>query len=780
MLHAFDADDGSEVFAYVPSMVMHNLIRLADNPYSHYYFVDGFLTVEDAQWGDAWHSVLVGGLGAGGKGYFGIDVTSPSAASDTDAANKILWEFHSGSDGGGNVGYSYSRPSIVRLKKEGEWAAIFGNGYLSADGKASLLVGNMQTGELSKELVVSGGDDNGLSSPTVVDSDGDGHIDAAYAGDLNGNLWKFDLASAGSGSWKVDLSGWPLFTTLTGQAITTAPEIGRHPTGEGLMVYIGTGRLFSSADGIDKTTQAVYGLWDKGSSVSLGSLLSQELKAVSHSSGAPTRTVTNNQPDWDTHGGWVTPMQIAGASTLDQGERVLQDLLLRDGRISIMSINPTVGTGDNWFIQLDAETGGAPGKTIVDVNGDELLSVGDNVDSDGDGDVEDIAVERVVGQYQEFGLASRPVVGSLGSSQDSALINHLTAISPFNVPNAGDPGLLGGHFDLDTNSTIYDYDAGTSDGHYHEWDDKFDLTTINYLNFVGAGDDKLAEINDPDRGIDPDDLFILSVTNTDLSPGGVLEINSTSMSVRDYNDALNRYLTDTLRGNEVFPTFKLNAPTATQAAAGVRQLTSLKLSFDAYAILSGDLMPTKTNCMKDNNRGANGEYRNGDLLIQAVDANDIDAGFTLVEDVAWEDETFDQYVAGSTSLHSELGFATTGLFWESTVFWHWDNDCYGEGSWQTDHDDCFKTRTVDCIGVTDEAREKAKKKKKKKKKKDDPPDDGGGDDGGDDGGEDGGEDGDDSSSGPDDVDPGHNVSNTTVGGSNSTGRLFWKELIPEE
>jgi len=319
MLHAFDANDGSEVFAYVPSMVMPNLIRLADNPYNHYYFVDGFLTVEDAQWSDAWHSVLVGGLGAGGKGYFAIDVTDSSATSDTAAANKILWEFHSGSQGGDNVGYSYGRPSIVRLKKEGVWAAIFGNGYLSTDGKASLLVVNIQTGDLIKELVVNGGASNGLSSPTVVDSDGDGHIDAAYAGDLNGNLWKFDLAAENRNSWEVALSGWPLFTTTTGQGITTAPEVGHHPTGEGLMVYIGTGRLLSSSDGIDKTTQAVYGLWDNGSSVSLGSLVQQELKAVNHSSGVPTRTATNNQPDWDTNGGWVTETEISGASDLDQG-----------------------------------------------------------------------------------------------------------------------------------------------------------------------------------------------------------------------------------------------------------------------------------------------------------------------------------------------------------------------------------------------------------------------------------------------------------------------------
>jgi len=227
MLHAFDAVNGAEVVAFIPSMVMSNLSRLAEDPYNHYYFVDGPLTIGDAHYDDAWHSVLVGGLGAGGKGYFALDVTDPTASSDTEAANKFLWEFHNGSTGGQNVGYSYARPSIVRLKS-GKWAAIFGNGYISADGKASLYVVNIQTGELIKELVVNGGANNGLSSPTVIDSSGDGYIDTAYAGDLNGNVWKFDLESTGHGSWAVALSGWPLFTTTSGQAITTAPEVGRH------------------------------------------------------------------------------------------------------------------------------------------------------------------------------------------------------------------------------------------------------------------------------------------------------------------------------------------------------------------------------------------------------------------------------------------------------------------------------------------------------------------------------------------------------------------------
>jgi len=768
MLHAFDADSGKEVFGYIPSMVIPNLVQLTKDPYAHQYFVDGFLTLEDVQYDNSWHSVLVGGLGAGGRGYYALDVTDPDAASDTDAADKILWEYHSGSDGAGNIGFSYSRPSIVRLEKDGVWAAVFGNGYLSTDGKASLFVVNIETGELIRELVVDGGAGNGLSSPTAVDSNEDGFVDRVYAGDLNGNVWKFDLLSKDPAGWKVALGGWPFFSALSTQPITTAPEVGRHSSGHGLMVYVGTGRLFSGDDGSDKSVQAVYGLWDNGSTVGMNTLREQTLKSAIHPSGEATRTVTNESINWESNKGWFTNLVVAGANVLDNGERVIQDLLLRDGRIAFMSVNPTVGTGDNWFIQLDANSGGAPGKTIVDTNADLVLDFADNVDGDGVNGIQDVPEDRVVGQYQDFGLASRPVVGALSRTTDSALINHLTAISPLNPHNPpidpNDPGgLAGGHFDLDTSSKIYGFNAGFTDGHVHEWDDKNDLTVVNYLDLAGGGGNPLHEINMPGLGIDKDAVFLLTIANSDLSSGGRLEINSTSIAVTDYERTQLRYLTGKLKDWEAFPAYKLGEPTPTQAAAGVQQLTSLKMSFDTFAILNGKLIPSNTGCVKANKPGKKGEYRNGALMLQALDASDVSGGFV-------HDKDNEQYIAGSMAIHDFLGYAKRGLFWESTMFWHWDPaECYGDDGWQQAYNDCFQGN-LSCVAASADQKGKAgKTKKKDKKKKDepviDPPE------------EEVGETGD---TGTASSDPGHNVSNTTVGGSNDMGRLFWKELIPEE
>ena len=770
MLHAFDADSGKEVFGYVPSMVIPNLVQLTKAPYEHQYFVDGFLTLEDVQYNDSWHSILVGGLGAGGRGYYALDVTDPDAASDTDAAAKILWEYHPGSDGGGNIGFSYSRPSIIRIKNgtDSVWAAIFGNGYLSAAGTASLFVVNIETGELIKELVVDGGAGNGLSSPTAVDINEDGFVDTAYAGDLNGNVWKFDLLSKDPTNWTVALGGWPLFSALSTQPITTAPEVGRHASGQGLMVYVGTGRLFNGDDGEDKSVQAVYGLWDDGSTVGMNTLLDQTLKSAIHPSGEATRTVTNKPIDWETHNGWFTNLVVAGANVLDNGERVLQDLLLRDGRVAFISVNPTVGTGDNWLIQLDAHTGGAPGKTIIDTNADLVLDFADNVDGDGANGIQDVPEDRVVGQYQDFGLASRPVVGALSRTTDSALINHLTAISPLYPQNPpidpNDPGgLAGGHFDLDTSSNIYPFNAGVTDGHVHEWDDINNLTVVNYLDLAGGGGNPLHEIDMPGLGVDDDAVFLITVANSELSSGGRLEINSTSIAVTDYEGTQLRYLTGKLKDWEAFPAYKLGEPTAAQADAGVQQLTSLKMSFDTFAILNGKLVPSNTGCVKANKPGKKGEYRNGALMIQALDASDVSGGFV-------HDKDNEQYTTGSTAIHDVLSYAKKGLFWESTMFWHWDPaECYGDDNWQQEYNDCFKG-DLSCVSASDDQKGKAKKTKKKDEKKkgedpviDPPVDDGAGGTG----------------TVPS-SDPGHNVSNTTVGGSNDMGRLFWKELIPEE
>ncbi|MBF0413765.1 MAG: PQQ-binding-like beta-propeller repeat protein [Desulfamplus sp.] len=195
MLHAIDAANGEERFCYVPGMVYDHLSDLAIPAYSHRYYVDGTPVVGKIGNQD----ILVCGLGKGGKGYFALDVTK--AATTGTTAEDVLWELPTAADD--DMGYAFSNANIVNTEAEGK-VVIFGNGYDSVNQKAVLYI--ITKPETKKPTVIKldtqAGSCNGLSSPKVVDVDADGDADYAFAGDLLGNMWKFDLRGAAS-DWKV-------------------------------------------------------------------------------------------------------------------------------------------------------------------------------------------------------------------------------------------------------------------------------------------------------------------------------------------------------------------------------------------------------------------------------------------------------------------------------------------------------------------------------------------------------------------------------------------------
>ena len=284
MLHAFDADNGSELFAYVPLGAYANLASLTSTTYSHKYFVDGSPFTADfckTYTGDTcsdWGTALVGFMGAGGKGFFMLDVTDPAAVD----ASKLLMDTTSGylpgsSTADPDIGHITQKPvtekgnalasrQIARMN-DGKWALVTGNGYNSTDEKAVLLIQYMD-GSAPKKIyaTTTAGLGNGLSAPRLIDLNGDSRPDVAYAGDLQGNLYKFDLSSTDPTEWKV-AGGSAMFSAKSAsgavQPITTAPVYQVHPT-KGLMIVFGTGQNLTVADRSDITTQSFYGLYDFG------------------------------------------------------------------------------------------------------------------------------------------------------------------------------------------------------------------------------------------------------------------------------------------------------------------------------------------------------------------------------------------------------------------------------------------------------------------------------------------------------------------------------------
>jgi len=279
MFHAFNANTGVEVFAYVPRSIIRNLPELTKPDYAHRYFVDGVPASGDAYIAPngigsaSWRTVVIGSLGAGGRSVFAIDATDPA----TLGAGSIMWELDATSLSSSSYQYlgHVFGPAFTARAKNGKWVAVFGNGPESDNQRAALFIVDLETGNPIRIIDTGDGDSsnpNGLSTPAPA-FDANQQLIGVYAGDLRGNLWKFDLSNTDPTSWNVALGGQPLFQArnLAGQRqpIFARPLLRRHPNG-GAMVIFGTGKLFSPGDKDNSDVQTLYGVWDKPSAVPLG------------------------------------------------------------------------------------------------------------------------------------------------------------------------------------------------------------------------------------------------------------------------------------------------------------------------------------------------------------------------------------------------------------------------------------------------------------------------------------------------------------------------------
>ena len=400
MLHAINATTGAEMFAYVPSPVYADLPKLTDLAYTHRYFVDGSPTVGDVFYNNAWHTLLVAGMRAGAKGLFALDVTDPTQFSETNAASIVRWEFQDP-----DLGYVFGQPLLVKTNN-GRWSVVVSGGYNAgnANGHAFLFVIDAETGSLVAKIDTGAGtaaSPNGLSAAAVIDINGDGIADMAYAGDLDGNLWKFDLFSTLPGSWSLGNGGVPLFSAGAGHAVTGRPDVTKFTAG-GFLVAFGTGRYITGGDNTDLTTQRIYGVRDTGSpgTVALASLIQQTISATTgtgadgkeyrfstHAVGLPKdfvgtgdNTIVKSTYLSDKRG-WYLDLP-------ESGERVVADARFRGGRIIFTSIVPDVSSpcaygGSGWVLEFDAMTGNRFDSATFDSNGDNVLTASDYISRSG-------------------------------------------------------------------------------------------------------------------------------------------------------------------------------------------------------------------------------------------------------------------------------------------------------------------------------------------------------------------------------------------------------------
>lgn len=366
MLHAFNAADGTERWAYVPTMTLPNLWRLADRNYgnNHRFYLDGPMIATDAYIGGGWKTILIGAMGKGGRGYYALDITDPSAPLK-------MWEFSA--DSNNNVGYSYGTPFVTKLG-DGTWVAVVtsgynnvpeGSNYSSADGKGYLFVLNLADGTVLKKFptgVGTTGNPSGLAKINVrmVKFDVDNTAIGAYGGDLYGNMWRFNLDAAdGTAPTKLAALG-------AAHPIMVAPEIA--DINGKTAVFFGTGRYLGQTDLSDTTTQTIYGIKDDGTTTITGT--AQLVQQTTSGTGS-TRTLSKNSVDWTTQYGWYLNLP-------DSGERVTIDPQLYFGTLSIATTVPSATEcqpgGYSWLYQLDYLTGGYVGNVATVAAGTRFTS----------------------------------------------------------------------------------------------------------------------------------------------------------------------------------------------------------------------------------------------------------------------------------------------------------------------------------------------------------------------------------------------------------------------
>ena len=421
MLHGFRGSTGVEVFGYLPRAGLSGLPSLAAKDYGsvtnfHKFFVDGPVMETDAYIvprGEAaarWTNMLVGTMGAGGRSVFALNL--PTADPTTAGATSVQWELADDSD----LGYVLGDVRVGKIQGGSGWYAFVGNGPYSTSGNGVLLVVNLQTGVVEKRITVPGLSGNGLGGVRLLYNT-NREVYAAYAGDLQGNLWRFDFGSgADNSSWKVGFKNKPLYRAADGtgarvaQPIVAAPIVTKHPNG-GYLVLFGTGRLIDLTDASNMAPQSFYGVWDSTPvEASAADVVSPFHIHESNESNTPFRDdlvqqtinttpvkgtktdasgnvvetsdlyykMSSNPVDWSAKKGWYVDLSISG------GQRVIYPAQTVLDYVYFSSIVPaaqaaacdfTVGAGYNFLV--NALTGSAVATQVFDTNNDGVVDTKD-------------------------------------------------------------------------------------------------------------------------------------------------------------------------------------------------------------------------------------------------------------------------------------------------------------------------------------------------------------------------------------------------------------------
>jgi Tfp pilus tip-associated adhesin PilY1 len=438
LLHVFDARDGSEVYAYLPSMLLEAIGKRARHtpalPVST--AVGGEITIASIEsGGPGWRTILAGGGGEGFAGLYVLDVTEAAFTGD-----KLLFE-----KSGGTWGHVHGRPRVGRIGTtpgNSNWTLFSGNGYHTAPGHpTALMLVDLATG--SQTALTLPGVTGGLSAPVLLDSNADDSVDFVFAGDANGDLWMFlidPLNPAGSAARRI-YRGDPQ------RPVIHAPALARHPQEAGyLVVFPASPRDGSGLSGSlqvlwidvpDPTLVPADPPWTDSE------LLTRTLSEVSSGTGQPVRIAAGSDP--------VRYRCTATAGTcpsLQRGWRLVlpgcAEQLTGTPRIRAGRVQFTTQTGDktcigtargheNWLVSLDLTQGHDAGRAVFDLDHDQVINAHDAVQVAG-------RDTWPVGIQPGDGSISVPVHVRVTPGNDALLVNRVQPLAAVTSPT-GTTGL---------------------------------------------------------------------------------------------------------------------------------------------------------------------------------------------------------------------------------------------------------------------------------------------------------------------------------------------------
>ena len=499
-------NDGLEVLGYMPQAIFNSInntsnkgvIDYSSPSYAHNYFVDATPNTGDLYYGGAWHSWLVSGVGGGGADFFALNITNPSQFSEGNAASLVIGDWtpanitcvsdtragEAPSSCGKNLGQTFGQPHILRLH-DGNWAIVFGNGLGSSNGSAGIFIMevNSSSGAMSFRYIDTGNTlgGDGITYIAPADLDGDHITDYIYAGDLLGNIWRFDLTSNVATSWRTSsFNGGstpsPLFNANLGgvvQPITTKPVLvtgTSYSSQPRMMVDFGTGRLIGSTWNSQASyasgQQNLYGIWDWNmaawnamsssqyasltapQTISTSALQTQSISTagggISSSQILGIRTVSSNTVCWqgstacstasNNQYGWKILLP-GGIGTADYEQVIYNPTLAFNALFMVNTTIPPINTIYNcqslyptgWTMAIDPLSGGVPGSSS-NSSGQSVFSASNNYLFSNTSPIVGV-MQNATGSVTTFSFTVNNSGGSGGTGTTSAATQYNGAIS---------------------------------------------------------------------------------------------------------------------------------------------------------------------------------------------------------------------------------------------------------------------------------------------------------------------------------------------------------------